>query len=180
MVNIALFFDPHCRGFDSLIAFRHDALVDRHRAFDLGDGRYGFACATIRQKRRSIPADHDGAHAARHLYDDGCGSALHFTQRRCNIKEITPSKESLGYSGVNGTMKTQSGITGEIQVNSPEMIYAKESPANARAILGDETYDAIANRVGVPGGRGHALYEHYRSLPENHPSGKALEQESME
>ncbi len=77
-------------------------------------------------------------------------------------------------------MKTQSGITGEIQVNSPEMIYAKESPANARAILGDETYDAIANRVGVPGGRGHALYEHYRSLPENHPSGKALEQESME
>lgn len=65
-------------------------------------------------------------------------------ERGVAIKEITPTKESLGYSGVNGTMKTASGLTGEIQVNSPEMIYAKETPANARAILGDETCNNIA------------------------------------
>ncbi|HJO67868.1 MAG TPA: PAAR domain-containing protein [Sphingomonas sanguinis] len=100
--------------------------------------------------------------------------------RGVTIKEITPSQESLGYSGINGTMKTQSGITGEIQVNSPEMIYAKESPANARAILGDETYNDIANRVGVPGGRGHALYEDYRSLPPSDPTREGIAQESME
>ncbi|SFS09837.1 PAAR domain-containing protein [Sphingomonas jatrophae] len=96
------------------------------------------------------------------------------------IKEITPSRGSLGYSGVNGTMKTGTGLTGEIQVNSPEMIYAKESPANARAILGAERYDAIAERVGVPGGRGHALYEQHRSLPLNDPARTAIENESME
>jgi uncharacterized Zn-binding protein involved in type VI secretion len=101
-------------------------------------------------------------------------------ERGVAIKEITPTRESLGYSGVNGTMKTSSGLTGEIQVNSPEMIYAKESPANARAILGEDTYNAIADRVGVSGGRGHALYEQYRSLPPNHPAGKSIEQESMD
>jgi hypothetical protein len=101
-------------------------------------------------------------------------------ERGVAIKEIAPSRESLGYSGVNGTMKTSSGLTGEIQVNSPEMIYAKETPANARAILGDETYNNIANRVGVEGGRGHALYEQYRSLPEGSPLGKGIEQESMD
>lgn len=96
------------------------------------------------------------------------------------IKEIQASPQSLGYSGVNGTVKTASGITGEVQVNSPEMIYAKESPANARAILGDQAYDGIANQVGVPGGRGHALYEEYRSLPSGSPRGAEIEQESME
>jgi uncharacterized Zn-binding protein involved in type VI secretion len=101
-------------------------------------------------------------------------------ERGVAIKEIAATPESLGYSGVNGTMKTSTGLTGEIQVNSPEMIYAKESPANARAILGDARYDEIAGRVGVPGGRGHALYEDYRSLPEGDPRRIPIEQESME
>ncbi|WP_140418455.1 hypothetical protein [Sphingomonas mucosissima] len=77
-------------------------------------------------------------------------------------------------------MKTGSGLTGKIQVNSPEMIYAKESPASARAILGDEAYNDIANRVGVPGGRGHALYEDYRSLPKSDPAREQIARESME
>ena len=85
----------------------------------------------------------------------------------------------MGYSGVNGTMKTSSGLTGEIQVNSPEMIFAKESPANARAILGEETYNNIAGRAGVEGGRGHALYEQHRSLPVNDPLREGIAQESM-
>lgn len=99
-------------------------------------------------------------------------------ERGVAIKEITPTKESLGYSGVNRTMKTASGLTGEIQVNSPEMIYAKETPANARAILGDETCNNIANRVGVEGRRGHALYEQYRSLPPGDPLREGIAQES--
>ena len=101
-------------------------------------------------------------------------------ERGVAIKEISPTPESLGYSGVNGTMKTGSGLTGEIQVNSPEMIYAKESPANARSILGNERYEEIAGRVGVPGGRGHALYEDYRSLPDGDPRRIPIAQESME
>jgi hypothetical protein len=58
-----------------------------------------------------------------------------------------------------------SGLVGEIQVNSPEMIYPKEPAPIARNILGDAEYDAIASRTSVPGGQGHALYEEYRQLP---------------
>jgi len=94
------------------------------------------------------------------------------------VKSIDPATDDLGYSGANAVVKTKAGIPAEIQINSPEMIYAKESPATARAILGDDTYNQIAARTGVPGGRGHQLYEEWRSLPAGDPRRDVIATES--
>ena len=52
---------------------------------------------------------------------------------------------------------------GEIQINSPQMIYALK-PGDARRIFGDETYDALASKPGMPeGSKGHKFYEDYRT-----------------
>jgi len=84
----------------------------------------------------------------------------------------------MGYSGTNAVVKTKTGLPAEIQVNTPEMIYAKESSANARAILGEEKYSELAAKTGVPGGRGHQLYEEYRSLSAGDPRAADLARES--
>lgn len=94
------------------------------------------------------------------------------------VKTIGAATDPLGYSGVNATIVTKSGLTAEIQVNTAKMIFAKETPANARAILGSPTYDAIAREVGLPGGRGHELYEQWRALPPDAPQAKAIAAES--
>ena len=98
--------------------------------------------------------------------------------RRATDKRIDTASDPMGYSGVNATMPTKSGLTGEIQVNSPEMIYAKEPEPVARSILGDAEYDAIAAKTGVPGGQGHALYEDYRQLPRDSAEASQLAEES--
>ena len=58
------------------------------------------------------------------------------------------------------------GIQAEIQVNTPKMIYAKETETNARKILGDKVCDQIAKETGMQGGLGHKYYEDIRILDE--------------
>jgi hypothetical protein len=83
-----------------------------------------------------------------------------------NGRVKTESHESnpLGYSGNLINIKTANGLTAEIQVNTPKMIYAKEKPENAKLILGEKKYNEIAKQVGIEGGKGHDLYEKYRNL----------------
>jgi hypothetical protein len=78
---------------------------------------------------------------------------------------LTTRIDRLGYTGINATVTTASGLVAEIQVNSARMIYAKEKPEDSRAILGEKTYEKIRQESGVEGGKGHALYEQFRSLP---------------
>ena len=52
----------------------------------------------------------------------------------------------------------------EIQLNTPEIIYAKELPATAKQILGEEKYAELPKKIKIEGGRGHQLYEEYRLL----------------
>jgi hypothetical protein len=99
-------------------------------------------------------------------------------EQGAKVKTIEAASDPMGYSGTNSVIKTRAGITAEIQVNTPEMIYAKESPPIAKAILGEEKYAELAAKTGVPGGRGHALYEEYRVLPEGDPRAAALRAES--
>ncbi|USD20039.1 hypothetical protein MJO52_13225 [Microbulbifer variabilis] len=94
------------------------------------------------------------------------------------VKVIDGSVDPLGYSGVNSKIKTSSGLVAEIQVNSPEMIYAKESPEFAVALLGKDAYASIAKRTTIEGGKGHELYEKWRSLKEDDPRRKKIEVES--
>jgi hypothetical protein len=83
------------------------------------------------------------------------------------VKIVDPAKDPLGYSGITVSVPTKSGLTAEVQINSPEMIYAKEAPADARRILGDARYEQLLSTPGIPpGGRGHALYEQWRVMPE--------------
>lgn len=99
-------------------------------------------------------------------------------ERGAKIKVIEGSSNPLGYSGVNSALKTQSGIVGEVQVNTPAMIYAKESEPLARTLLGDDLYDATSLKAGVPGGKGHELYEQWRSLPATDPERAVIEAQS--
>jgi hypothetical protein len=95
-------------------------------------------------------------------------------------KIIKPETDPLGYSGTNAVVQTKAGIPAEIQINTPEMIFAKEKPIDAIGILGQEEYSRIAEKAGVPGGRGHVLYEEYRSLEIGNPRREVIEEESRE
>lgn len=78
-------------------------------------------------------------------------------------KEQTPDK-FFGYSGNIINMRGSNGLTYEVQVNTPEMIYAKEVPENAKQILGEDVWGEIKKKVNVDGGLGHKLYEDIRLL----------------
>ena len=87
-----------------------------------------------------------------------------------------------GYSGNILNIKFPNGAIGEVQVNTPEMIYAKEPAKVARELLGEELYgmiDAAAKKIGFEGGRGHLLYEQIRQM-EPSEERQALKQESVE
>ena len=58
------------------------------------------------------------------------------------------------------------------------MIYAKESPELAKQLLGEERYNSIASKAGVPGGLGHKYYEEWRVLPFGDPGRDKIEKES--
>jgi len=99
-------------------------------------------------------------------------------KRGANVKVIDGVIDPLGYSGVNSTIQTKAGIVGEIQVNTPEMIYAKESEAVAKELLGDDMYSSIAAKSGTKGGEGHKLYEQWRVLSRSDPERSVIEAQS--
>ena len=80
-----------------------------------------------------------------------------------------------GYSGNIINLKMPNGIQAEIQVNTPKMIYAKETEANARKILGDKVWEQIAKETGTQGGLGHKYYEDIRILDEVKDRAKIAE-----
>lgn len=94
-------------------------------------------------------------------------------------KLVTAEQDPCGYSGVNVTMPTKTGMNAETQINSPHMIYAKEKPEDARRVLGEKRYNELAGKKGMPpGGEGHKLYEEYRVLSPKSPEAGAKAAES--
>ncbi|MEI8053698.1 MAG: hypothetical protein WCH52_08120 [Bacteroidota bacterium] len=69
-------------------------------------------------------------------------------------------------------------MNGEVQINTPEMIYAKETESKGRKMLGDKKYEEIAKRKGVKGGLGHKLYEEWRILRGEHSISRKKEIEA--
>jgi len=100
------------------------------------------------------------------------------SKRGANVKIINGATDRLGYSGVNSVIKTQAGIFGEVQVNTPAMIYAKESEAVSRILLGDDLYSNIAVRSGITGGQGHKFYEQWRALSPSSIQAETIAQQS--
>ncbi len=48
----------------------------------------------------------------------------------------------------------------------------------ARILLGNDTYDAVAAKAGVPGGQGHKYYEDWRVLDPKSPEAQAIAEKS--
>lgn len=89
----------------------------------------------------------------------------------------------LGYTGTIVNIKCSNGILGEVQINTPKMIYAKESPEDAKRILGIDVWNRIRRETGLEGGLGHKYYEKYRLLSfeeKNSAIGLAIKRASEE
>lgn len=71
---------------------------------------------------------------------------------------------SSGYRGYISNPKLSNGVIGEIQVNTPEMIFAKEQPSIAKSIIGESKWNEIKNKTGLDGGLGHKYYEEDRKI----------------
>ena len=86
-----------------------------------------------------------------------------------------PQKTILGYVGNIVNIKTNNGLVAEIQVNTAKMIYAKELPENAKAILGEKLWNKIHRETGIEGGLGHKYYEEWRVMSkEEQQSAKGI------
>lgn len=72
---------------------------------------------------------------------------------------IKSQNTPLGYTGtlVNVQLK---GVQGEIQINIPQMIYAKDE--SAKELLPKDLFDKIKRESGLECGHGHKYYEEWR------------------
>lgn len=89
-------------------------------------------------------------------------------------------EENQGYSGYLINIRSSNGLIAEIQVNTPEMIYAKEKPEIAKRIIGEDVWDNIRKKTGLDGGQGHTLYEEFRVTKLDDPRRIEIERESLE
>ena len=71
-----------------------------------------------------------------------------------------------GNSGNIINLSMPNNTVAEIQVNTAKMIYAKETEANAKRILGEELWNKIRTETNMQGGLGHRYYEEIRLLNE--------------
>lgn len=74
------------------------------------------------------------------------------------------SEAFMGYSGNIINLSMSNNTVAEIQVNTAKMIYAKETEANAKRILGEELWNKIRTETNMQGGLGHRYYEEIRLL----------------
>ena len=86
---------------------------------------------------------------------------------------------SSGYTGHLINLRMPNGIKAEIQVNTPRMIFAKETPAVAKSILGTKVWNQIRKETGMEGGLGHKYYEQSRVLSKG-PEQEAILRKSRE
>lgn len=83
-------------------------------------------------------------------------------EKQFNVLEYNPQSTSMGYTGNLFKIWIRDGVKGEIQINTPQMIYAKEK--KAEQFLGSKLFNEIKTKSGLPHGLGHRYYEEYRVL----------------
>ena len=76
-------------------------------------------------------------------------------------EETLPSQHDnpCGYSGLNFVAKLPNGLSGEIQLNIPNMMFGKMSREKFCLFSSPERWAQIQARYGVECGMGHGLYE---------------------
>ena len=96
------------------------------------------------------------------------------------VSETLADSDPLGYSGINSKFFTVSGIWGEIQANTPAMIFAKENEETASAILGAQRYKELKLKAGdVKPGLGHEYYEKWRAPGISETEKAQIERDSI-
>ncbi len=92
-------------------------------------------------------------------YDDAINA---FKKAGAEKVKFQHGETFLGYTGVLAKFKLSNGVQSEVQANYPEMLYAKEIPADAKRMLGEKKWNDISNNKKVEGGLGHKYYEDFR------------------
>lgn len=104
-------------------------------------------------------------------------AALSVSPSFIRLKRQRP-ENFMGYSGNIVNIMTSNGLTAEIQVNTAMMIYAKETPENAKRILGEKRWNEIYKQTGVEGGLGHKYYEQWRLLDKGSEEARKIAEKS--
>ena len=81
------------------------------------------------------------------------------------VKDVSGSQDPCGYSSTTVFVRTKAGRPAEIQVNIPQIIYAKQGELSFIKTCGASTFLKIKATYQIEGGLGHALYEIYRVAP---------------
>ena len=77
--------------------------------------------------------------------------------------ETLPENDPCGYSGLNFVAKLPNGRSGEIQANTPNIMFGKMSKEKFVKFLNPSKHAEIQGKYGIECGLGHGLYEVYRS-----------------
>lgn len=102
----------------------------------------------------------DSARTTIILPEENIESALAELQKNSRFSRLKRQDDAgSGYKGNIVNLSFGQGFMTEIQVNTAEMIYAKETVADAYRILGGKEYRRIYSQTGMPGGWGHRYYE---------------------
>lgn len=91
-------------------------------------------------------------------------SVIESLKEREGFYRYKSQNTSFGYTGHIVNFRMPNGMISEVQVNTAEMIYAKETPSIAKRIIGEDQWEAIRKKTGVEGGLGHKYYEEGRVL----------------
>lgn len=95
------------------------------------------------------------------------------------VKLQSPEKYG-GYRGYLINIKAGNGLMMEMQVNTPEMMYAKDGSDWARKIVGEDRWNTIREKSGKEPGQGHKYYEKVRSLSRDSVERQDAEREMRE
>lgn len=91
-------------------------------------------------------------------------SALESDSGQLKLLRVKRQSTDVGYTGVICNFELPNGVVCEIQINTADMIYAKESPEIAKIVIGEDVWNRIFKRTGLDGGLGHKYYERFRVL----------------
>jgi hypothetical protein len=94
-------------------------------------------------------------------------TAERLRQAGADVRIVRPDSNPLCFSSIHANYETVAGIITEIQVNTPQMIYANAPKTIAKKILGHLNYKALKRASGIASGMGHYWYELWRQLPTN-------------
>lgn len=142
------------------------------RALKKVEDKYGFDTSRLTDIARNTVVVPTGS-------ENKALEALKSQTPLAEVEVFKAAEHPMGYSGINTLVKTKGGLLAEIQINSPEMIYGKELEKDARNILGNDVYDRIKSRPGMPpGGQGHEMYAQWRELPAKDPRRDVLLEQS--